>query len=79
MPVRTRSEGSEEDEDDGGENEGVVSAPSIGEVSKDELAYNSSGESDGTDILGSCGVLVHGAILSGKNSVDGTNDLRDCL
>src|SRR6202044_2018177 len=48
--VRTCSESSEDDENDGGGQKGVPARPVIAEVAKCELTHDSSGECDGRDV-----------------------------
>lgn len=52
MIVGTGRKRSEDDEDNGGQQEGVVTRPAIGEVAEDELADDSASKGNICDILG---------------------------
>lgn len=76
LVVRPRSERGKHHQDDGRDEQRVGARPVVRKPSECQLANDSAGEGNITDILLCGGVLVKIAVLQGKHGGDGTDDLH---
>lgn len=74
--VRTGTQGGEDDEDDGGNEQRVLSRPLITGISEDQLAQHGSGKGDGGDVLQRRGSRVGLSVQLRQDRGYGSNDLR---